>query len=172
MMHPGFEDSELDALLDFVGAFRRREWGLCALSLVIWVCIITSMLVLAPFAVVAWTCSEIKQLFLKFRRWAADKIRPKDVVQARNPEPQSDIVAQFVEYERSLVSGKETIAARTALISVLAHVEQELEEHRILCAEIRKLRVEDERPRRRDAILSTRIRAERRRERERDEGTE
>jgi hypothetical protein len=168
-MHP---DDELDMLLDFIGAFQRREWGMFAISLIFWAVILVLLLCMAPFAALGGLYFGGKKIVLKFRRWGADKLRPKDVVRARNTEPQSDLVARFVDYELLLVSGKETMAARVALISELAHVEQELEEHRILCAEIRKLRVEDERPRRRDAILSTRRRSERRRQREQDEGTE
>lgn len=168
-MHP---DDEIDLLLDFVGAFQRREWGMFTLSLLFWVFIVLCLVVMAPFAL-AWAIWDFgRKIWLKFRRKAADILRPKNVVRARNPEPQSDLVATFVDYELLLVSGKETTAARVALISELAHVEQELEEHRILCAEIRKLRVEDERPRRRDAILSTRRRSERRRQREQEEGSE
>jgi hypothetical protein len=142
------------------------------LSLLFWAVMLVMMLCMAPFAALGGLYFGAKKIFLKFRRRAADILRPKDVVRARNTEPQSDLVATFVDYELLLVSGKETTAARSALISELAHVEQELEEHRILCAEIRKLRVEDERPRRRDAILSTRRRAVARRQREQDEQKE
>lgn len=168
-MHP---ENELDIALDVVLAFRERRWGLLFFGLFLWVIIAVFTLVITPFALIGAIWIGFKNFSLKSRRYLADKLRPKDVVRARNPEPQSDLVASFVEYELSLVSGKETALARSAIISELAHVEQELEEHRLLCAEIRKLRVEDERPRRRDAILSTKLRAERRRQREREEGTE
>lgn len=165
-------EDEFDAILDTFGMLRDRQWIAAALSALVWLIIVIAFILIAPFALggAIWTGS--KKILLKFRRWAADKLRPKDVVRARNPEPASDLVATFVDYELLLVAGKETALARSALISELAHVEQELEEHRLLCAEIRKLRVEDERPRRRDAILSTKLRAERRRQRERDEGKE
>ncbi len=168
-MHP---EDEIDLLLDVFDNFRHHRWLDAALGVLVWIFLLLLIIVCGPFAAGFALYDWGKKIFLKFRRAAADKIRPKDVVRARNPEPQSDLVAQFVNYELLLVSGKETMAARVALISELAHVEQELEEHRLLCAEIRKLRVEDERPRRRDAILSTKIRAERRREREREEDTE
>ena len=168
-----YEDDDIDVLLDFVTLFRERQWWMLLFSLIIWCLMVVLCLLIAPFALMGAIYGWGKKKLLKFRRVASDKLRPKDVVRARHFEPQSDLVAQFVDYELLLVEGKETTAARSALIRELAHIEEELESHRILCAEIRKLRVEDERPRRRDAILSTKLRAERRREREsREEGTE
>jgi hypothetical protein len=168
-MHP---DDQFDVMLDFVTLFEERQWLLLGLSLIIWLVMVVLCLCIAPFALIGWLYRQGRIFSLKLRKQAADKLRPKNVVRSRNFEPQSDLVAAFCDYELALVSGNETTAARSALISALAHVEQELEEHRILSAEIRKLRVEDERPRRRDAILSTKLRAERRRQREQDEGTE
>lgn len=161
------EEDAFGKLLDLVTLWEQRRWGMLALSIVLCFFILMLFLCLSPFALVGAIWGWGKKIFLKFRRWGADILRPKDVVRARHTEPQSDLVRAFVEYELLLVSGKETPAARMAFIRALARVEQELEEHQILCAEIRKLRVEDERPRRRDAILSTKLRAERRRERER-----
>lgn len=163
------EEDAFGKLLDLVTLWEQRRWGMLALSIVICFFLLVLFLCLSPFALVGAIWDWGKKIFLKFRRWGADILRPKDVVRARHTEPQSDLVARFVEYELLLISGKETLDTRVALIAAIARVEQELEEHRILCAEIRKLRVEDERPRRRDAILSTKLRAERRRERERSE---
>lgn len=163
------EDEALDAVLDVWGCIRDRQWLAASLGCVIWTVVAIAMVIMAPFAIVAgvWTLS--KKLVLKFRRKSADILRPKDVVRLGNPRPASDLVAAFVEYERLLVEGKETVKVRSKLISSLAHIEQELEEHRLLTAEIRKLRVEDERPSRRDAIMATRRRGKNRRERERRE---
>lgn len=165
-------DDAIDALFDVFGSLRTRQWVMAAIGVVIWIFLLVAGLCIAPFAILGWVYRVGKNFSLKFRRFAADKLRPKDVVRARNPQPASDLVAQFVDYELLVVTGKETTFARNALISELAHIEQELEEHRLLCAEIRKLRVDDERPRRRDAIMSTRLRAEKRRQREQEEGTE
>lgn len=167
--HP---EDELDVMLNVWACLKERQWLLAGLGILIWIFLLLLLLVTAPIAALVAIYDFSKKNLLKFRKLAADKLRPKDVVRARNTEPQSDLVAQFVDYELLLVEGKETMAARVALISELAHVEQELEDHRLLCAEIRKLRVEDERPRRRDAILSTKLRAERRRQREQDGETE
>ena len=162
-------DNGFDVLLDMASLWERRQYSMLALSVVSWFGLLVLFLCLSPFTSLGALYRRGKKIFLKFRRWGADILRPKDVVTARHTEPQSDLAAQFVDYEMLLVSGKETAGARMALVRALARVEQE---HRLLCAEIRKLRVEDERPRRRDAILSTRLRAaERRRERELREGS-
>jgi hypothetical protein len=163
-------EDEIDVLLDFVGLYRQRQWGMLCLSALVWVFMLLGLLVIGPFALIgtAWTGS--KKLVLKLRKKAADKLRPKTLFNGGNPRPTSDLVGQFVEYEAELLRGCETYGARNSLISKLAGVEEELEEYRLLSAEIRKLRVNDERPRRRDAILATHERAIRRRERrEREE---
>lgn len=166
---PYHHDDEIDAILNVWQCLRERQYVLAAIGSLIWVIMVAALICMAPFAAIYGAYDLLKKLVLKFRRWAADKLRPKDVVRARNPEPASDLVAQFVDYEKMLVDGTETTKARSALISALAHIEQELEEHRLLAAEIRKLQVDNERPRRRDAILATQKRAERRREREQKE---
>jgi hypothetical protein len=163
------EDDGLDILLDFVGAYQRREWLLFFGSLLLWCAIVVLLLCMAPFALIGALWGWGKKISLKLRKKAADKLRPKDVVRARHTEPQSDLVAAFCEYELSLVVGKETPAARSKLISQLAHVEQELEEHRILAKAISTLRKEEARPNRREAVLSTRARGVRRRRREEGE---
>jgi hypothetical protein len=160
------EIDELDHLLDIARAWREGRYGWVILGLLFWCAFGLVVIVLSPWLALGAIGRESRRLWLKFRRAAADKLRPKDTFRRGNYPGPSDLVAAFVEYERLLVAGKETISVRSKLISELAHVEQELEEHRNLFADIRNLQVDNERPRRRDAILSTRARSERRRSRE------
>lgn len=173
MHSPNSEDDDLEIFLNVFDNLRARRWLDALVGVGVWVFLLLLLVIGSPIAAIVALYDYLVEKSLKFRRYLADKIRPKDVTTYRNPEPHSDLVAKFVEYEQALVAGKETLWARLSLISALSRVEGELEQHRLLSAEVRKLRVEDERPRRRDAILDTRIRAERRRERsERNKGTE
>jgi len=103
-------------------------------------------------------------LLLKFRKKSADILRPKNVVRWGNPMPQSDVAAMFCEYERKLISGKESHSERFTLISRLAHIEEELEEYQVFSAAISTLRREEAMPNRREAIEHSRLRKKRRAE--------
>ena len=163
---------DLGEFFDIALAIREKRYGAMLLGVVFWFILLLLGLVLSPIWLSRAIFGATRRLWLKFRRWASDTLRPKDIFKSWGTERGSDLINTFVNYEKLLVNGKETADVRSALISSLAHAEQELEEYRLLFADIRRLHVEDERTGRRDAILATRARADKRRKREQRERKE
>lgn len=150
--------------------WKERQWSALGLGILLWVVTGLAFVVLVPVSLVLNVLSGISSLCLKFRKAAADKLRPKSIG-GFNPRPASDIAAMFCRYEKKLMCGKELHTERFALISRMAHMERELEEHRVFSAAISTLRREEARekevPKRREAIMHSRLVKKRRAEDER-----
>ncbi len=142
----------------------ERQWGLLGLGLFLWALTLTACVLMVPVAIGLGLLSIISGLWLKFRKVAAERLRPKTVVTWGNPRPASDMAAMFCRYETKLVCGKESHSERYALIARMAHIEEELAELQVFSAAISGLRREEAVPNRREAIEHSRLRKKRRAE--------
>lgn len=158
-----FEEDDL-VCMDLRLMWGEREWGLLGIGVVLWMITLTACVLMIPVALVLGILSGISTLVLKFRKVAADKLRPKTVVNRGNLRPQSDIAAMFCRYEAQLVRGKESHSERFDLICRMAQIEKELEEHQVFSAAVARLRKEEAMPNRREAIMHSRARKKRRAE--------
>ncbi len=141
-------------MLNVWGNLRRKLWVDAFVGAILWAILLVLMVLIAPFAAFSAVRDWFRPRTLKFRYLVADKVRPDGFV--RGPTTgQSDLIQEFIEYELAIVKGRETTQARNRLISHLGHMEDELEEHRALASDIRRLWAEQERPKRREAILAT-----------------
>jgi hypothetical protein len=147
--------------------YMERQWKLLCVGAILWVVTIVALALMLPLGIFAATWSFIAMVLLKFRKVLADKLRPKNVLRSGNPRPMSDMAAMFCVYEAQLIRGKESHRERFTLISRMAQMETELEEHKVFSAAIARLRKEEATPNRREAILHSRRRKQRRAE---DEG--
>jgi len=104
-----------------------------------------------------WIWDKLSIWFMKFRYWAADRIKPKHL--QRNRENfGSDIVQKLIEYEVSASKGQDREIERINLIRSLKDLEQELNEHRTFWTEVHRLEEEKEKPKRKEAIKAQQAR--------------
>ena len=149
-----YEEDDFLPIMDLRESWRTRQWADFWIGILLWGIILLMLLVTSPFAGAVWVYDKVRPNWLKFRYWMAEKVRPDGFVRAPTMG-QSDLIQEFIDYEMACVLGRETTAARNMLISHIGHVEDELEEHRALASDIRRLWTEQERPKRREAILAT-----------------
>jgi hypothetical protein len=161
-----FEEDDL-VCMDLILMFKERQWILLGLGVLLWLVTITALVLMLPLGIFAATWSFLAMVLLKFRKVLADKLRPKGLARLGNPRPMSDMAALFCVYEAQLICGKESHKERFTLISRMAQMETELEEHKVFSAAISRLRKDEAVPNRREAILHSKRRKQRRAE---DEG--
>ncbi len=161
------EEDDFLAIMDLRASWQDKEWADLAFGVGLWLLILLLLLVTSPFAAAVWLYDKMRPYWLKFRYRFAEKVRPDGFIRAPTMG-QSDLVQEFIEYELNCVVGRETTAARNQLISHIGHMEDELEDLRSLASDVRKLWTEQERPKRREAILATLAKRARKEDREQD----
>ncbi|GAG18517.1 unnamed protein product, partial [marine sediment metagenome] len=137
MFEPDDPMGELGQVLYVGRSFKNREWLDFWVGLAIWAIIGLLMVLFAPFAAYAAVRDWFRPRTLKFRYWAADKVRPKAGLRAPT-SGQSDLVQEFIEYELACVVGRETMTGRNQLISHIGHMEDELADMRSLASDLRR----------------------------------